>query len=77
MTFVDLRDRYGITQITINPSEGELILENMEKFEDIKSEYVIQVVGTVITRPENMINKDMITGAVEIKASKIKVPTKS
>jgi len=77
MTFVDLRDRYGITQITINPSEGELILENMEKLEDIKSEYVIQVVGTVIARPENMINKDMITGAVEIKASKIAVLTKA
>ena len=77
MNFVDLRDRYGITQITINPSEGELILENMEKLEDIKSEYVIQVVGTVIARPENMINKDMTTGAVEIKASKITVLTKA
>jgi aspartyl-tRNA synthetase len=77
MTFIDLRDRYGITQITINPEEGEIDLQDMNKLEDIKVEYTLQVEGTVIARPENMINKEMITGEIEIKANKIKVLTKS
>ena len=48
MLFIDLRDRYGITQVDFEIPE-------------IKSEYVVQVEGKVIARPENMINKDMIT----------------
>jgi aspartyl-tRNA synthetase len=55
MTFIDLRDRYGITQITYDPSTSSLQLP------EIKSEYVLRVVGKVVARPENMINKDMVT----------------
>jgi aspartyl-tRNA synthetase len=73
MTFIDLRDRYGITQITINPEKGNLSLENFKKLEDIKSEYVIQVTGEVIARPDNMINKDMTTGEIELQPTEIKV----
>jgi aspartyl-tRNA synthetase len=77
MTFIDLRDRYGITQITINPEKGNLTLENFDKLEDIKSEYVIQVIGEVIARPDNMINKDMATGEIEIQANTMRVITKA
>ena len=38
MTFIDLRDRYGVTQITHNPSNSSV------EFPDIKSEYVVQIV---------------------------------
>jgi aspartate--tRNA ligase len=55
MLFIDLRDRYGITQITIDPTKVDF------EIPEIKSEYVVQVEGKVIARPENMINKDMIT----------------
>ena len=71
MTFIDLRDRYGITQITYDPTKSTLELP------DIKSEYVVQIVGEVIARPENMINKDMATWAVEINATEVKVLTKA
>ncbi|MBQ7073822.1 hypothetical protein IJM86_01900 [bacterium] len=59
LTFIDLRDRYGITQITIDP-KNPLQLEN-GTLEQIKAEFVIQVKGTVISRPENMINQEMTT----------------
>jgi aspartyl-tRNA synthetase len=38
MTFIDLRDRYGITQITHNPANAKV------KLPDVKSEYVVQIV---------------------------------
>lgn len=71
MTFIDLRDRYGITQITHNPSQSKIA------FPDVKSEYVIQIIWEVIARPANMINKDMATGEIEINALEVKVLTKS
>ena len=71
MTFIDLRDRYGITQITHDPAKSTIELP------DVKSEYVVQIVWEVIARPENMINKDMATGAIEINASEVKVLTKA
>lgn len=55
MLFIDLRDRYGITQITLDPAKVDF------EIPEIKSEYVVQVEGKVISRPKNMINKDMIT----------------
>ena len=55
MLFIDLRDRYGITQITLDPAKVDF------EIPEVKSEYVVQVEGKVIARPENMINKDMIT----------------
>ena len=55
MLFIDLRDRYGITQIILDPAKVDF------EIPEIKSEYVVQVEGKVIARPENMINKDMIT----------------
>ncbi len=71
MTFIDLRDRYGITQITHDPSRSSIDLP------EIKSEYVVQVVWEVVARPENMINMDMITWAIEINAKEIKILTKA
>ncbi len=71
MTFIDLRDRYGITQITHDPAQSSLELPEM------KSEYVLQITGKVIARPDTMINKDMATGEIEIIASDIKVLTKA
>ena len=71
MTFIDLRDRYWITQITHDPAKSTI------EFPDVKSEYVVQIVWEVIARPENMINKDMATWAIEINALEVKVLTKA
>ena len=71
MTFIDLRDRYGITQITHDPAKSTVELP------DVKSEYVVQITGEVIARPENMVNKEMATGEIEINAHEVKVLTKA
>ena len=67
MLFIDLRDRYGITQITLDPAKVDF------EIPEIKSEYVVQVEGKVIARPENMINKDMITWEIEVEPTKMSV----
>lgn len=67
MTFIDLRDRYGITQVTYDPSQQNFSLP------EIKSEYVVRISGTVIARPANMINKEMTTGEIEISPNAIEV----
>jgi aspartyl-tRNA synthetase len=42
LTFIDLRDRYGITQITIDPAKSDVVIEN-GKLDDIKAEFVLQI----------------------------------
>ncbi len=69
LNFIDLRDRYGITQITIDPDNTEL-KNNASDLEwllrDIKSEYVLKISWKVSPRPDNMVNKNMITWEIEI-----------
>src|SRR5512138_3364631 len=74
--FLDLRDRYGITQITINPN---LAKETLEAAANVRMEWVIQVTGTVQKRPAGMENPKMPTGDVEVIAETIEVlnPSKS
>lgn len=69
LTFLDLRDRYWITQVTCDPEKIEI--------PEIKPEYVLKIEGEVISRPDNMINKDMITWEIEIQPTKIEILTKS
>ncbi len=70
MTFIDLRDRYGLTQVTIDPSKVDTDVS------EIKSEYVLQITWKVIARPAEMVNRDMITGEVEIQPSKVEILSK-
>ncbi len=62
VTFIDLRDRFGIVQIVGNPdtNPGAKILS------DARAEWVLQVVGTVRRRPEGAENPNLPTGEVEI-----------
>ena len=70
LLFIDLRDRYGITQIVFNPQQGKTLYE---KAMTLRSEYVISVQGKVNLRPEGMVNKDMSTGEIEISAEKLNI----
>ena len=72
MTFVDLRDRYGITQIVFN---NELDADLCEQANHLGREYVIQVEGTVAERSSK--NANLPTGEIEIIASKLNVLSES
>lgn len=77
MTFIDLRDRYGITQVTVNPDKIDATNLRLNSIHDIKVEYVLQISWKVVSRPDNMINKDMVTWEVEIEPSEVKILTTS
>ena len=70
LVFIDLRDRYGLVQVTINP---DLPKEMLEVVSNIRFEWVLQVTGTVVRRPPSMENPKMLTGEVEVIASEVKV----
>ncbi len=72
MTFVDLRDRYGITQIVFN---NEVDADLCEQANHLGREYVIQVEGTVAERSSK--NANIPTGDIEIIASKLNVLSES
>jgi aspartyl-tRNA synthetase len=66
ISFVDLRDRYGITQIVLDHSKNKEIESIIKK---VRKETVLQVKGKVKKRPEGTENKDLKTGEVEIDVS--------
>lgn len=67
--FIDLRDRYGITQILLNEEiSGVELFEESKKY---KNEWVIKVTGKVMERSSK--NKNIPTGEVEVQATKIEV----
>lgn len=75
MVFIDLRDRYGITQVTLDPAMvGQALVDSTA---DIKQEYVLKITGKVVARPDTMVNPDMTTGQIEIIASSLEVITKA
>jgi aspartyl-tRNA synthetase len=68
MTFVDLRDRYGITQLSFNLDSNAELCEAARK---LGREFVIQISGKVIERESK--NKQMITGEIEIEVSGLEI----
>ncbi|MEK7862910.1 MAG: aspartate--tRNA ligase, partial [Chloroflexota bacterium] len=70
VTFIDLRDRYGITQIVAHATEQATAHAALK---DVRNEWVIQVQGAVRSRPEGTKNPKLPTGEVEVVASTIVV----
>ncbi len=68
LTFVDLRDRAGITQVVFNAEDSA---EAHAKAKELRSEYVIAVKGTVVARAENTRNPKLATGDVEVHAREL------
>jgi aspartyl-tRNA synthetase len=68
MTFIDVRDRYGITQIVFNMDENEALCKQART---LGREYVVQVSGTVIERSSK--NLKISTGEIEIKVNAIEI----
>lgn len=72
MTFIDLRDRYGITQLVVEADASETLVETSTS---LGREYVIQATGTVVERQSK--NPKMDTGEIEIRLSEIIILNKS
>jgi aspartyl-tRNA synthetase len=70
LTFIDLRDRDGITQIVVNQEKAP---DAHAKAKDVRNEYVLAVTGEVVLRDENSRNFKLETGDIEVQASEIVV----
>ena len=68
MTFIDLRDRYGITQLVVDEKATDTLKATVE---ELGREFVVQVIGKVLERQSK--NAKMLTGDIEIDISEIKV----
>jgi aspartyl-tRNA synthetase len=69
--FLDLRDRYGVTQVVFRPEQ--LDNEMMERARSIGSEYVVLVEGKVLKRPKGSENSELPTGGVELEADSLSI----
>ena len=74
LIFIDLRDRYGKTQIVFN-EESHVDAFNIAK--KLGLEDVIGIKGTVVARPEDAVNKEISTGAIDVEVSEIIVYNES
>ena len=73
LMFIDLRDRYGLTQIVFDTEKPEVL----KLGQDVRSEWVLQVTGKVLARPDDMINPKMATGEIEVAVDTFTVFSKS
>ncbi|MBN2618800.1 MAG: aspartate--tRNA ligase [Spirochaetales bacterium] len=71
--FINLRDKYGVTQVVIDEDASEDILNIAN---DLKYEYCVAIKGIVRKRPDSMINPDMKTGEIEVSAKEIVILNK-
>ncbi len=70
--FIDLRDRFGMTQVLVEP-DGPV---SFEEARELKREYVAAVRGTVRTRPGEMANQNLPTGEIEVVARELRILNK-
>jgi len=76
LTFIDLRDRFGIVQVVANP---ETAPDAHSRLGPVRNEWVLQIVGAVRPRPDGMQNPDLPTGEIEIEIQSVVIlnPAKS
>lgn len=70
LIFIDLRDRWGLTQITVNQADAPQAHTHADT---ARNEYVIQVIGQVVERPGDTKNADLPTGQIEVVAQEINI----
>lgn len=74
LIFIDLRDRFGLTQIVFDPEKNK---QAHSIAETLRSEWVISVKGTVIPRSEGMANSNLYTGDIEVEATDVEILSKA
>ncbi|MFV0387708.1 MAG: aspartate--tRNA ligase [Pyrinomonadaceae bacterium] len=67
-TFIDLRDRYGLTQVVVSEEDAA---DAHEKAKNVRGEYVVAVKGKVVEREEGTVNSKLPTGEIEVQVSKL------
>lgn len=70
ITFINIRDRYGVTQVVVDADSPRELLDIAA---DLKMEYCLSIRGTVRSRPDTMVNPSMPTGEIEVKAERIQI----
>jgi aspartyl-tRNA synthetase len=71
--FIDLRDRSGIIQVVFVPSNKEAY----EMAQELRPEWVVEITGQIVKRPESMVNDKIATGQVEMSAEVLKILSKA
>ena len=74
LIFLDLRDRYGLTQIVVHPEKNKDVFSAAEA---VRPEWVLKVSGTVVQRSAGTENPKMPTGAIELEATELIVLNKA
>ena len=74
LIFVDLWDKYGMTQVVLNPQIDQLAHEHAQS---IRGNFVIGVLGTVLSRPDDMINAKLKTGKIEVYVDELSILNQS
>ncbi|PJE57680.1 MAG: aspartate--tRNA ligase [Candidatus Portnoybacteria bacterium CG10_big_fil_rev_8_21_14_0_10_38_18] len=76
--FIDLRDRSGLLQVVFQPTAGHPQGDTLyDLAQDLRSEWVISVEGTINKRPKGMINSNLPTGEIELKVEKLEILNKA
>jgi aspartyl-tRNA synthetase len=70
LIFIDLRDRHGLTQVVFSP---EVAPEAHERAHVLRTEYVLAIKGIVRSRPDDMVNTKLATGAIEVYVTEFKL----
>jgi aspartyl-tRNA synthetase len=70
LIFIDLRDRYGLTQAVFIPKE---CADAYKKAEGLRNEFVVKLSGTVNARPSGTVNPKLATGEIEILAKELEI----
>ena len=70
LVFIDLRDRWGLTQIVFDPTVNQ---EMHDTAQTLRNEFVVQVTGRVRRRPEGQQNEKLDTGAIELEAHSLDI----
>lgn len=70
LIFIDLRDRWGITQIVVDASDQPAA---QQVASEVRAEYVLQVSGLVAARSPETVNPQLATGEIEVRAEEIKI----
>ncbi|MGB0359865.1 MAG: aspartate--tRNA ligase [Endozoicomonas sp.] len=67
--FLDLRDREGLTQVVVDPDT----VEAFAQADKARSEYILKITGFVRPRPEGTVNKNMVTGEIEVLGKQVEI----